>query len=132
MGVTDNSVIQLECITQDTISIKNQGFLFIYWSLIPIALALSFLIPGIFGRFEIEIRNIYMILGMILLIPSIIFGIVGWSELKPDVLDTSIVNTEWCSPCQLCLCSSNASLTSDNEEISYIDETCDAVVLIKR
>ncbi|EAX85843.1 hypothetical protein TVAG_419950 [Trichomonas vaginalis G3] len=95
MGVKNDTVVELECLTQSQLAAHNEGFLFMYWSSVPLIIAISFMFGALIGRFDMLIRSVYMLISTIVGIPAIVFMILGLTETYPKITRTSIVGQYW-------------------------------------
>ena len=119
IGIKNDTVVELECLTQTKLATKNEGFFLCYWSVLPLILALSFLAGGLIGRFDMLIRAVYLVIFTILGVPFIILEIIGCSEYYPELTKTSMVGSYWfCNKCNCkCNCCSKKDQDQDNEPL---------------
>ena len=75
---------------------QNQGFSFTYWSLPFLLIGISFLIPGLFGKFSMITRGYYVFVSTLIGVPALIFLIIGFSEIHSEKIKTSYTGIEWC------------------------------------
>lgn len=95
MGVRNDTIVELECLTQNQLATHNEGFLFVYWSSVPLLIALAFMCGALIGRFDMLIRSIYILVSTIIGIPALVFMILGLTECYPKITRTSIVGQYW-------------------------------------
>ena len=114
IGIKNDTVVELECLTQTKLATKNEGFFICYWSVLPLIVAISFLVGGLAGRFDNNIRAAYIVVFTILGVPSIILEIIGLSECNPKLTKTSIVGSYWF--CNKCTCSCDCCNKSDKQQ----------------
>lgn len=100
--IQNKRTIELVNLQSDQQSVLNQGFIFAYWSIVPLILSVSFLIAATIGRFNVVTRGLYLLTGTIILVPSLMSLIVGISELKSERQVVSFVGTQWFGECCCC------------------------------
>ncbi|EAY21668.1 hypothetical protein TVAG_014350 [Trichomonas vaginalis G3] len=107
MEIKNDAVIELECLEKNKQVTHNEGFFYLYWSMLPMMFAISFGLSGLMGKFDFIYKASYVLASFLIGIPSLIFMFLGSSELFPVVTRTSIVGRYWfCqdNPCD-CSCS---------------------------
>ncbi|KAH0789569.1 hypothetical protein GPJ56_006535 [Histomonas meleagridis] len=119
-GITNKSNIELVSLSSEQSALKNQGFILSYWSLVPMMLALSFLIGSLVGTYNIYLRGVFFLIGSIMLIPSVVCFVIGISEVFPALFKVSFVNYIWFGPCCDC-CYHNKDADDFEEDEEIID-----------
>lgn len=105
MQITNDEVIELECLSQNREATHNEGFFFFYWSLFPLIFAIPLGLSGLLGTFDFFTRASYVVVAILIAFPSFTFMLLGLSELFPVLTGTSMVGQYWfCSDCSVILC----------------------------
>ena len=122
--IKNNTQIELVSLESEKAATENEGFIFSFWSVVPLMLAASFLIAGLGGRFDIIVRGIYILIGTIIVIPSFVIFVVGVSQKFSKHAQTAFVNHIWFGDCdrECCCCCCGYDKDSQNVEEDLSDE----------
>ncbi|OHT04955.1 hypothetical protein TRFO_27462 [Tritrichomonas foetus] len=121
VGLKNNSQVELVSLHSEEEATANEGFIFTFWSAVPLMIAASFLIAGLGGRFDIIIRGLYILIGTIIVIPSFICFIIGISQKFSKTAQVAFVNHSWFGPCCDC-CTCKKTDNNENDEAFEIVE----------
>ena len=132
IGIKNDTVVELECLTQNQHMVHNEGVLFVYWSILPLIFACSLIGAGLIGTFDIFVRTVYVVVGTAIAVPSIVYTIIGISEYSPALLRTSFVGRYWFSDslscCRCCCCKKNN--LHGFEDYTAIESESDSVQIV--
>lgn len=103
-GIDSNQTIEIISLESEQEATKNEGFIFAFWSLVPLMVSISFLVPGLIGTFDMVYRGLFILAGTIIGIPSSILLIIGITERYSSSMRISFVNYSWFGPCCDCSC----------------------------
>lgn len=104
IGINSNDTIEVISLESEQEATKNEGFIFAFWSLVPLMVSISFLVPGLIGTFDMVYRGLFMLVGTIIGIPASILLIIGLTERFSSSMRISFVNYSWFGPCCNCSC----------------------------
>lgn len=103
--IQNDSTLTIIALENDKEATENEGFRFIYWALVPLLIAFSFLGAGLIGRFQMIYRAIYVLFATLVGVPSTIALVLGFYESFSDPMKAGIVGQYWFSPsCCNCYC----------------------------
>ncbi|OHT00074.1 hypothetical protein TRFO_33310 [Tritrichomonas foetus] len=123
-GITSSREVELISLESEQTASRNEGFIFSFWSLVPLMISISFLVPGLAGTFDTVYRGLFVLCGTIVGLPATILFIIGVSELYSSKVTVSFVNNDWFGPCQCACCMKSVDddrLLLDAEDESDID-----------
>lgn len=103
-GINSNQTVEIISLESEQEATKNEGFIFAFWSLVPLMVSISFLIPGLVGTFDMVYRGLFILAGTIIGIPASILLIIGLTERYSESMRISFVNYSWFGPCCNCSC----------------------------
>lgn len=104
INITNNETIEVISLEAEKEATKNEGFIFAFWSLVPLMVAISFIVPALIGTFDIVYRGLFMLAGTLIGLPASIFFIIGITETLTVEMRISFVNYTWFGPCCDCSC----------------------------
>ena len=105
LGLTNNAQVELISLGTEEMATQNQGFVFAFWSSVPLMFAISFLVAGLVGRFSAVVRGVYVLIGTILGIPGFVGLVIGLTELYSRQTHVAYSGDAWFGPCdQGCCC----------------------------
>ena len=98
-GIRNKTTVELVCFQAESQALINQGFQISYWAMIPAMIAISFIVAGLVGRFNLITRGLYLLFGSLILVPSLLCFIVGTIELYSGPAVTSFSGDYWFGRC---------------------------------
>ena len=102
--IQNDSTLTIIALENDKEATENEGFRFVYWALVPLLIAFSFLGAGLIGQFKMIYRAIYVLFATLIGVPSTIATVLGFYESFSDAMKAGIVGQYWFSPgcCSCC------------------------------
>ena len=104
-GITNKKNVSLVSLVNEQKAAENEGFKLTFWSLPFLMVAISFLIAGLAGTFNIKLRGAYVLISSIFGVPSFICLVIGSTEKYSQFTQTAFSGSEWFGDCQSeCCC----------------------------
>lgn len=119
IGIENGNTVELLSLESEKQATENEGFIFCFWSIVPIIVSISFIVSALVGTFDMVYRGLFVLIGTIIGVPASILFIIGFSERLSEKIRISFVNYTWfgpcCSCCRLCRVQDEGSVDLSDE-----------------
>lgn len=102
-NIQSHSTVGIVALDNDKEAIENEGFRLIFWAVIPLLISISFLTAGLVGKFDMQIRAIYVFIATVIGVPATVATVLGIVEKNSALMKAGIVGEYWFSP-NCCSC----------------------------
>jgi len=98
-GIKSRSTVYLISPNEEKQVAQNEGFKLSFWALPPLMIAISFMLSGLTGSFDLKLRGLYVLIGSVIGVPSFLCFFIGLTERFSKLTQTAFSGTEWFGEC---------------------------------